>query len=53
MTLRNGKLQLNLVLRWLDDALRVETEMPLTRLLAPCDGYLRRLTVSQRCPDLC
>jgi hypothetical protein len=29
MTLRDGKLQLNLVVRWLDDALRVETDRPL------------------------
>lgn len=28
--LEHGKLQLNLVVRWLDDALRVETEEPLT-----------------------
>jgi hypothetical protein len=29
VVLREGKLQLNLVVRWLDDALRVETEQPL------------------------
>jgi hypothetical protein len=43
MTLRNGKLQLNLVARWLDDALRVETEEPLTsncwhHIMATYDG---------------
>ncbi|MBI2947962.1 MAG: DUF1553 domain-containing protein [Verrucomicrobia bacterium] len=30
LCLTNGRVQLNLVKRWLDDALRVETEMPLT-----------------------
>jgi hypothetical protein len=29
VVLREGKLELNLVVRWLDDALRVETEQPL------------------------
>jgi Protein of unknown function (DUF1553)/Protein of unknown function (DUF1549)/Concanavalin A-like lectin/glucanases superfamily/Planctomycete cytochrome C len=29
LRLENGKVQLNLVVRWLDDALRVETEQPL------------------------
>jgi len=43
LTLREGKLQLNLVVRWLDDALRVETERPLAsdgwhHIMATYDG---------------
>ncbi len=30
LQMKDGKLQLNLVLRWLDDALRVETEQPVS-----------------------
>src|SRR5262249_49029719 len=43
LLLREGKLQLNLVVRWLDDALRVETEEPLApdrwhHVMATYDG---------------
>src|SRR5205814_9289771 len=31
VVLENGRLQVNLVKRWLDDALRVETEQPLSQ----------------------
>ena len=42
--LDDGKVQVNLVKRWLDDALRVETERPLRRgPLAPRRRHLRRL----------
>ena len=43
LVLKNGRLQLNLVKRWLDDALRVETQEPLStdewhHVLATYDG---------------
>ncbi len=42
--LKDGRLQVHLTKRWLDDALRVETEATLDAgALAPCDRRLRRL----------
>ena len=48
-SLKDGKLQVNLVKRWLDDGMRVETEAPVpAESLAARRGDLRRLAARRR-----